>query len=76
MIENEIIEKVIRVDKANASFVYFILESNEGLSFYSTKESSKNSSYRDISINYSKDFSEQMEAIIDLLAQKFNLQFL
>ncbi len=58
---------VIRVNKAKSAFVYFQLESSEGLCFYSTLESKKGQSYRDIKLSVPICFKKQLKELLDCL---------
>ena len=64
---DQLIHTVIRVPKEESAFVYFTLESNEGLAFYSTLEESLGQGYRDIMIkthdSLEKEFNHLMEAL-------------
>jgi len=49
MNEKQVLEKIhLRVKKADASFLYFLFESNEGLGFYSTLKNEIGSPDREI----------------------------
>ena len=50
MSDNQLFNYTIRVPKKDSAFLYFQLEANEGLCFYSTLESSLGQPYRDIEI--------------------------
>ena len=67
---------ILRVSKADSSFVYFTFESNEGICFYSTLESSLKKDYRDMIVYFTPEFSEDVERILDILSQKFPVQIL
>jgi hypothetical protein len=64
----------LRVAKENSSFLYFILESNDSLSFYSTTKDSLKMSYRDVEIYYPEEFHPNLSETLRLLAQKFMIQ--
>ncbi len=68
--------KVIRVSKEDSSFVYFTLESNEGIAFYSTLRESLNQLYRDIEINYSPSVKNQINNILEQLELRFPISYL
>lgn len=67
---------VIRVSKEDSSFVYFIFESNEGMCFYSTLKSSMHKEYRDVSINFTSEFTEDVERTLNILSNKFSIEYL
>lgn len=48
--EPELFHWILRVPKDQAAFLYFQLEANEGLCFYSTLDQSLRESFRDIEI--------------------------
>ncbi len=73
---NELKKITVRVPKEHSSFLYFTLESNEGLCFYSTLEGSKIDHFRDVEINIPKDFVEDVQKILDKLSQKFSIDYL
>jgi hypothetical protein len=56
----------LRVPKNESSFVYFILESNEGICFYSTLKESLGTSYRDIAVSCHESTKD---LVIDQLAR-------
>ena len=60
------IKKVIRVRKEDSAFVYFILESHEGIVSYSTLAFQPGDAYRDLELRIPPDFVEETE---DLLKQ-------
>jgi len=66
----------IRVDKENSAFVYFILESNENICFYSKQDSSLKTPYRDILIQGSHPFYSATKKILEGLAKKFTITIL
>lgn len=58
---------IIRVKKADSAFVYFQLEANEGICFYSTLTSSLGTGYRDIDIKGHITLKEELAAILNSL---------
>lgn len=77
MTENiETFNFVIRVPKEESAFIYFQLEANEGLCFYSTLESSLGRPYRDIELTGAKEFEQEVRRIISrCLGDDFNYEF-
>jgi hypothetical protein len=67
---------VIRVSKEDSSFIYFIFESNEGMCFYSTLKSSLQKEYRDVSIYFTPEFREDVERTLNILSNKFPIEYL
>ena len=76
LMEDTAKQTIIRVPKDQAAFVYFILESHEGLCFYSTLDHEKGQLYRDIDIKGSTDFQADVDHILETLSKSFNVQFL
>lgn len=66
----------IRVPKAHSAFTYFQLEANENLCFYSTIEDSLGQPYRDIEIQGSIEFYEEVIRLLDFLAKSFPIEYL
>jgi hypothetical protein len=63
----------VRVPKDEAYFVYFTLESNEGLSYFSTVDESLKGQYRDIDLKCSIELKESLEALLKSLQAKIRL---
>lgn len=66
----------LRVSKADSSFVYFTFESNEGICFYSTLESSLQKDYRDMTVFFTPEFEADVERIISILSERFPIEIL
>lgn len=66
----------LRVSKADSSFLYFTLEANEGIAFYSTLEESLGTSYRDIECQGAIEYQEQFLNIIKHLEKSFPIEIL
>lgn len=69
----KIFSTIVRVPKNESAFLYFILEAHEGLCFYSTLPSSLGQSYRDVHIQSSVHFIEEIDQVINKLSQEVNL---
>ena len=67
---------VIRVNKKDSSFVYFTLESNEGLCFYSTLKHEKESPYREIEINLTKSLLKEFLTVFHFLTGSIDIEIL
>lgn len=75
--ETQLLHKVIiRVPKHQSSLCYFILESNEGIAFYSTMPSSLKKQYRDLEIYSPIELKENLMAILGHLKNKVDLSIL
>ncbi len=66
------VRRVIRVRKEDAAFVYFILESYEGLTSYSTLPNKVGEPYRDLELRIPPDFVGDVD---DLLARLGELAY-
>ena len=70
---DKLLKMIIRLDKKDASFVYFTLESNEGLCFYSTLSESLKQPYRDIEINLTESLRNEFLTVFNYLCQKVEI---
>lgn len=61
------VRKVIRVKKEDSAFVYFILESYEGITSYSTLDFKQGDTYRDLELRIPPDFVEEVEDLLKKL---------
>ena len=73
---SKIVSKVLKTSKKDSAFLYFVLESNEGLCFYSTLDESLGQSYRLIKINYTPDFQEQIHNLISHCQKSIDIEIL
>lgn len=73
---SELYHLIIRVSKEESSFVYFILEANEGLAFYSTLDHTEGDAHRDVDISTSISFRQDLDYLINKLQQSFSIQIL
>ncbi len=58
------IRRVIRVKKQDSAFVYFLLESYEGITSYSTLNFRNGDLYRDLELRMSSDFVSEVEKLL------------
>jgi hypothetical protein len=65
---------IIRLSKSDSVFVYFQLEANEGLAFYSTLAHVEGQETRDIDIRGSVESYNEVKRLIDFLAQSMTIQ--
>lgn len=72
----ELIEYHIRLSKEKSSFLYFILESNENLCFYSTLPFEKGSTTRELCIRCTPELEEQVAALIEHCQSKFDIEII
>ncbi len=61
------IKREIRVRKEDSAFVYFILESYEGITSYSTLEFQKGDPYRDLELRIPPDFLNEVNDLLNRL---------
>ncbi len=61
------IRKKIRVRKEDSAFVYFILESHEGITSYSTLDFKPGDLYRDLELRIPPDFVDETEELLKQL---------
>jgi hypothetical protein len=59
--------KIIRVRKEDSAFVYFILESYEGIASYSTLEFKQGDAYRDLELRIPPDFVAEVDDLLQRL---------
>lgn len=58
------IRRKIRVRKEDSAFVYFILESLEGVTAYSTLDFKPEDAYRDLLLMVPPDFNEEVDGVL------------
>ena len=61
---------IIEVSKSDSSFVYFTLEANEGLCFYSTLKHEEGDITRKIEISYTKSLENEFLTVFKYLKEK------
>ena len=76
MKENKVYHSVIRVPKENAAFIYFQLEANDGLCFYSTLDFEKGDPNRELKISCDSSLKDEVKRLLDKLSQTINIEFL
>jgi len=72
----EIFQVIIRVLKNDSAFVYFNLESNDNLFFYSTLDEGLGTPYRNLEINTTIEFKENLEQLLKHFTQQIKLETL
>ena len=70
------LSRILKTSKKDSAFLYFVLESNEGLCFYSTLDESVGEDYRLIQVNYTQDFQDQIEKLISHCQKSINIEIL
>lgn len=63
------IRRKIRVKKEDSAFVYFILESYEGICSYSTLDFQVGDSYRDLELRIPPDYLDEVESLLHDLGE-------
>lgn len=63
----------IRVPKKDSSYVYFTLEANEGLCFYSTLDHEKESPFREIEINLTNSLVNEFLTVFNFLNKNIEI---
>lgn len=63
------IYKKIRVRKEDSAFVYFILESYEGITSYSTLNFQVGDAYRDLELRIAPDFEPEVIELLKTLGE-------
>lgn len=76
MQKNDLKELTIRTSKENTSFIYFTLEANENLCFYSTLDYEKGAPLRDIQINCHPSTYPQLKSVLQHLQQNYQFDFI
>ena len=66
----------VRVTKADSSFVYFTLEANEGIAFYSTLDDSCDEEHRDLLIRTTTEYYTPLMDEIGHLQKKMPIEIL
>lgn len=65
----EALKKRIRVKKEESAFVYFILESHEGVTSYSTLPHREGDPHRDLELTFSATFASEVDEILKDLGE-------
>ncbi len=66
----------IRVPKSDSAFLYFTLEANEGVCFYSTLDHTPGTNFRDIEICGAPEFYLTLKNILHHLENKITISIL
>ena len=67
---------LVKVSKEGSAFLYFILESNEGLCFYSTHASLEDKKSRVISINCTHNLKQQVQKLLEHFSKENPIEIL
>lgn len=72
---HQAIRKKIRVRKEDTAFIYFILESYEGIASYSTLDSQPGDAHRDLELIIPTDFEAEVASLLkDLGEMAYEIQ--
>ncbi len=58
------VKKIIRVKKEDSAYVYFILESYEGITSYSTLEFKTGDAHRDLELRIPPDYVNEVQDLL------------
>lgn len=72
----ELYQSTLRVTKEDSAFLYFQLEANEGLCFYSTIPHQNGDKHRDVTISCHISMKADVLRLIDHLKTKFPIEIL
>ena len=61
---------ILRVPKADAAYLYQLLESYEGLTNHSTVNLDKETSYRDIQLHLAPDLREELLSVLEYIRKE------
>lgn len=73
--EEKLFHLTLRVPKEHSAFVYFQLEANDGLAFYSTLPHHDGQTYRDIELRGSQALEPELRRLLEFLGQKFSIEW-
>lgn len=74
--DSQVKKIIVRVSKEDSSFLYFTLEANEGLCFYSTLKSSEGTNFRDVEIYVPTDLQKNLISELGYLEKFMNITYL
>lgn len=66
----------LRTPKEDAYFLYFTLESNEGLCYFSTLDESLKTPYRDILVRCPIEFKDEVHLLLESLQSRIRVDLL
>ncbi len=71
--ESRSVFRTIRVRKEDSAYVYFMLESYEGIASYSTLESKPGDAHRDLELRIPPDFVGEVDRLLAQLRGEFDV---
>ena len=69
----KLLQIIIEVDKKDSSFIYFTLEANEGLCFYSTLNHQEGEQTRRIDIHLTESVKNEFLTVFNYLKSKLTI---
>lgn len=72
----EICEYIVRLKKEHSSMLYFILESNENIAFYSTLKESSDDAHRDVKISCHISMKQQLDSVLKHFKSKYPMEYI
>ncbi len=69
-------QMILRVPKQDSAFLYFTLEANEGICFYSTLPYETGVTHRDIEITGSPELYPELQTILTGLKNKISFEII
>lgn len=76
IIDKKLRNLVIRLAREHSSMLYFVLESNDNVAFYSTLPFKKNALHREITLHCTPELSGQLDNILDHFGKNYPLEIL
>ena len=73
---SQLFHYIIRLNKEDSAFLYFQLESNDGLCFYSTLPYEPHTQYRDIDLKGDILLQGEIKNLLQQCSQKFKMDIL
>lgn len=65
---------LLKVKKEDSAIVYFILEANEGICFYSTIPHETHDPFRTVEVKYTKELEKEFNQIINQLKKEIEIE--
>ena len=72
----KLLQIIIEVDKKDSSFIYFTLEANEGLCFYSTLPHKEGDQTRKIDIHLTKAVKNEFLTVFNYLKSRLTINII
>jgi hypothetical protein len=73
---SQLFHYIVRLNKEDSAFLYFQLESNDGLCFYSTLPYEPHTQYRDIDLKGDILLQGEVQHLLKQCSQKFKIDVL